>query len=488
MNDEETAMLGRVARVLKMFRSSTAFLLVPMACICSCSNQSSPPINADQASAEPCPLALPAPHILPGSRPEHRDPGHWISSFENPDELLLTTEQIDELNAAALRISPNPAGLGARYSVLSGALDPALVVDQMRSGIERHREQASNGHRVTLSGETPSPSFFTDLDQIQRSYRGSTAYRIVNALTELRCHPTTQGLYEHAGDVDFDLLLCSTLRPGEVVRVVSGHPQGWLIVRSSYVAGWVQEDALGPQLADENAERILDADPFIVVVADRSPVWATEERRHQLASVRVGLRLPLLEEERAGLVRVLSPSSDGLSEGYVDADAVHVGYLPMTRRHVVAHAFRQLDDTFGWAGAGGDRDCSRFLMDLFSLFGLHLPRNSFFQSRTGSYTIDTAEMSDIERRRTFDHALSQGIPLLFMPGHIMLLLGRDGDDYIAIHQFSGYRVGCRPDEDTKMSVDRVSVTTLRLGEGSRRRSFMERITRVAVFGGQGTSL
>jgi hypothetical protein len=97
-------------------------------------------------------------------------------------------------------------------------------------------------------------------------------------------------------------------------------------------------------------------------------------------------------------------------------------------------------------------------------------------------------MSDSERRRTLDHALSQGVPLIFMPGHIMLLLGRDGDDYLAIHQFSGYRVGCREGEDTKMVVDRLSVTTLALGEGSERRSFMERFTRVSVFGGQGTSL
>lgn len=476
---------------MKMSRSPFAFLFVLPLLPCACSNGSSPPVSADQAVDEPCPQTLPAPHILPGSRPEHRDPGYWVSRFDEPDELLITAEQIDEANTRALRLSSNAAGMGARYSVLTGQVDPAAVVEQMGSGIERHREGAANGRRVTLDGEPPSPSFFADLEGIQNSFEVSTSYRIVTALTELRCHPTTHGLYEHAGDVDFDLLLCSTLRPGEVVRVVSRHPQGWLIVRSSYVAGWVQESALGPELTNENVERYLESNPFVVVVADRSPVWATAERQHQLAAVRVGLRLPLIEGERAGLVKVLSPSSDGLREGFMAADSVHVGHLPMTRRHVIMHAFRQLDDTFGWAGAGGDRDCSRFLMDLFALFGLHLPRNSYFQSQTGSYTIDTTEMSDTERRRAFDHALSQGIPLLFMPGHIMMLLGRHGDDYIAIHQFSGYRVGCRPGEDTKMSVDRVSVTTLRLGEGSERRSFMERITRVSVYGSgsdQGTSL
>ena len=407
-----------------------------------------------------------------------------------PTSSFSQASRFDEINAAALRISPNPAGLGARYGVLSsgavsgysGRTDAIGDRTAPRANAERTSREARRRNTPKLLLHRPRTDSAISTRDPQPT-ASSPPSQSSDATRRLKVSTSTLETWISTS--------CSAPR---FARVRSS---GWSAAThrggSSCEAHTLrvgsQESALGPELTSESTARYLDTDPFVVVVNDRTPVWATQERRRQLASVRVGLRLPLLEEERAGLVRVLSPSTDGLSEGYVDAESVHVGYLPMTRRHVITHAFRQLDDSFGWAGAGGDRDCSRFLMDLFSLFGLHLPRNSFYQSRTGSYTIDTAEMSDTERRRTFDHALSQGIPLLFMPGHIMLLLGRDGDDYIAIHQFSGYRVGCRPGEDTKMSVDRVSVTTLRLGEGSERRSFMERITRVSVYGSnQGTSL
>ena len=444
---------------------------------------SPPPPPVADASQEPeCQPVLPAPHVLPGTRPEHRDPGFWISRIEDPDAVVLTPAEIDESNQRALRLSQEPAGIGARFALLDGSADAQVIVGAMQKGIDRHRAAAAEGHRFVADGGAPPEAFFGDLERIQRAIEPARTFHVVARLTDLRCHPTAAGLYEAPGDTDFDLLLCSTLRPGDAVRVISRHADGWTLVRSPHVEGWIQDGGLGPEITTEAAASFLGSERFVVVTEDRAPLWASAARRNLLATARVGLRLPLLEEERAGLVRVLAPSSDGLREGFVEADAVNVGYLPFTRRLLVTHAFRQLDDTFGWAGAAGDRDCSAFLLDLFSLFGLQLPRNSQFQSLAGSYAIDTSAISEAEKSRAFEHALERGVALAFMPGHIMLLLGRDGPDWFAIHQFSGYRVGCRPGHDVKMAVDRVSVTTLRLGEGSERRSFVERISRVAVFG------
>jgi hypothetical protein len=458
---------------------ATALLLVAAAPACS------PPPSAvrdERPGPEQCPQVLPAPHVLPGTRPEHRDPGTWISRLPDPDALVLTAAEIDELNLRALRLSREPAGLGARFALLDGPADPAAIVRSMQEGVERHRALATEGHRFASGGGPPDTAFFERIERIQRAFEPARSFHVVAALTDLRCHPAAGGLYEAPGDVDFDLLLCSVLRPGEVVRVISRHAEGWVLVRSAYVEGWIGPGDLGPEITDEAAASYLGSQRFVVVTDDRAPIWATEERRHLMATARVGLRLPLLGDERAGMVRVMAPSSDGLREGFVEADAVHEGYLPLTRRLLFTHAFRRLDDTFGWAGAAGDRDCSAFLLDLFALFGLQLPRNSQYQSLSGSFAIDTSRMSEAEKVRAFEHALGRGVALVFMPGHIMLLLGRDGGEYFAIHQFSGYRVACRPGHDVKMAVDRVSVTTLRLGEGSERRSFIDRISRVAVFG------
>ena len=63
---------------------------------------------------------LPAPHVLPGTRPEHRDPGFWISRIEDPDAVVLTPAEIDESNQRALRLSQEPAGIGARFALIDG--------------------------------------------------------------------------------------------------------------------------------------------------------------------------------------------------------------------------------------------------------------------------------------------------------------------------------------------------------------------------------
>lgn len=469
-----------------MERHGSAASLVALALLASvvapaCARPSAPSASEPRESEE-CPAVLPAPHVLPGTRPEHRDPGFWISRLADPDAVVLTPAEIEELNRRAMRLSTAPAGVRARFAVLDGPTDPAAIVGAMQAGIARHRAAAAEGHRFAADGGPPLDSFFTELERIQRAFEPARSFHVVARLTELRCHPTAAGLYEAPGDTDFDLLLCSTLRPGDVVRVVSRHADSWVLARSPAVEGWIAGRDLGPEISAEAAAAFLGSEHFVVVTEDRTPLWASAERRHLLATARVGLRLPVLEGERAGLIRVLAPSSDGLREGVVDAAAVHMGYLPLTRRLLLTHAFRRLDDAFGWAGAAGDTDCSAFLLDLFALFGLQLPRNSQFQSRAGSFTIDTSQMAEAEKARAFDHALERGAALVFMPGHIMLLLGRDGGDWFAIHQFSGYRIGCRPGHDVKLAVDRVSVTTLRLGEGSERRSFVERISRVAVFG------
>lgn len=477
-------MFGRLNAGSILARALTSVSL--LAIVVGCPGAAPPPVDAEGVRLPNetfCPRSRPAPHLLPGVRPEHRTAGFWISRSQNPDALVLDPAEIDELNQRALGLASDRGGLGARFQVITGQTRTAPIIARMNKALEHHRTRAEAGSRVTLDGDRPSPTFFDQLGFTQRRGEGADSLHIIAELTELRCHPTAEGLYEYEGDVDFDMMLCSTLRPGEVLRVISSHPNGWRLVRTAYAAGWLREEQLPVAVEEDELRRFLMADPFVVVTRDRTPVWETTRRRRAITDLRVGLRLPRLASEPSRLVRVLAPTSEGLVEAFVDSDAVHDGYFPMTRRNVLTHAFARLDDAFGWAGAGGDRDCSRFLMDLFALFGLQLPRNSYFQSQATSFVIDTSEMTSLaERRAALDRASARGVAFVFMPGHIMLWLGHDGRDSFAIHQFSGYRVGCRPGHDVKMSVDRLSVTTLRLGEGSERHSFMERFTAIAVIG------
>lgn len=431
--------------------------------------------------APQCAKVLPAPHLLPNVNPEHKQPGFWISRGPDPDKVILSADEIRELNRRAENLAKAP-GLGSRFDIVGGTVDMELIVRRMSEGLTKHRQRATEGSRVGPDASAPAEPFFDAVDAIQTTFEPATDLHVAFEMTPVRCHPSAEPLYEYAGDVDFDLFLCFNLHPGELYREVSRHPEGWTLIRSGYAFGWVRQPQLGPVVSQEQGQRMLGDPQFVVVTQDRVPVWNTENRTDQRLAVDMGLRLPLLAQEVDGLVQVLAPSSTGLAPGWIDARHLSFGYLPMTRRNVIDHAFSRHDDAFGWAGAGGDRDCSRYLMDLFALFGLHLPRNSYWQSQAGSFAVATEGMDAAARRAALDQAVGQGVAFLFMPGHIMMLLGRDGDRYYSIHQFSGYRIGCAPGRDIKMAVDRVAVTTLELGEGSSRRSFFDRFTSIVVLG------
>ena len=41
-----------------------------------------------------------APLVLPGTKPEWREPSYWISQMDNPDAVILTPARIEQMNAA----------------------------------------------------------------------------------------------------------------------------------------------------------------------------------------------------------------------------------------------------------------------------------------------------------------------------------------------------------------------------------------------------
>ncbi len=444
-------------------------------------------VRAASVQAE-CPQKLPAPAPLPDVWPRHRDADFWLSRLAHPDALVLTAEGIAALHAKIDKLDDIANDPGALLSPV--AAEPVLA-KQLAAFSDTRRAARPGGGLVLVTGASPSDEFFRRIEAVMASYEATSRARLVHEVTALRCLPIDDGLYEIPVDAAFDLLLCSTLRPGEAVREVSRHQDGWSLVRTPYSYGWVRTDALSAPLSDVDFAAYLRPKAWLVVTEDRVPISRARDGRAPFLEVRRGLRLPLLE---AGMCnghrcfRTRAPTRSGLAFGWIRADQAHVGYLPLTQRQVVKRAFAMLDQPYGWGGLGGNRDCSQYLMDLFAMFGVNLPRNSAAQSLSGSELVDVSTAVRAGSLEALDRVLDSQPPriaLLYLPGHIMLLLGRDEGDYYAIHQVSGYRVACAAGHDTKMVVDRVSVTPLHLGRGSERGSFRDRLSRVVVFGRSG---
>src|SRR5690606_27447681 len=143
-------------------------------------------------------------------------------------------------------------------------------------------------------------------------------------------------------------------------------------------------------------------------------------------------------------------------------------------------AFSYLGEPYGWGGKGGGRDCSRFLLDTFSAFGVQIPRNSAMQARAGTFSVDVSEVkSERDKLALIDAAASRGIALLHFPGHIMLYLGRSHEDTpMVLHSFAEYvepcaEKGSSASGETLRTVNRVTVSDLTLGRGTSRTAFIE---------------
>lgn len=113
--------------------------------------------------------------------------------------------------------------------------------------------------------------------------------------------------------------------------------------------------------------------------------------------------------------------------------------LPYTRANLLKTAFRYLGERYGWGHAGGTRDCSGFVSEVYAALGVLMPRNTGDQRDVPTFHARRFGKADgIEAR---ERAVREAQPgdLLFIPGHVMMVLGRmDGETYV-IHDTPGVR-------------------------------------------------
>ena len=438
--------------------------------------------QAFKATPRPCPKNAPALPALPFQRPEHAMAAFWISRMEDPGATVLDAEQIQAHNQRILSMENDGYPVG-RFDLLTFR----RTAPQIQAALTR---RAATLTSVVQSGKWVSPDG-TRADEVLAAVKARMAavkitheLRVAHRGTDLRCFPTSEPLYEEPWDEAFDMVQCSRVRLGEPVLLLAAGPE-FSYVFTSYAEGWINTAALTPALSQEQARTYLAPEDDVVVQADRMPIWSAATDGALLGMVRLGVRLPLQAEAATpgGRLRVVLPTPSGLSQGWLDdGPDLTRGFPPLTRTALFNRALSLLGTPYGWGGMGGTRDCSRLMMDLFGGFGLLLPRNSWMQSRAGIKQIDVSTLDDQAKTRAIEAAAKGAIVLLYMKGHIMLYVGRDGGHLHAMHLFSGYLRPCDSGGETMMRANRSLVSSLELGRGSSRKAFIERISTLVVLG------
>jgi hypothetical protein len=406
--------------------------------------------------------------------------GFWIGIHPFPDRVILDGPSIREMNAAIRSDLKILYDLRSFPASLPGA-DIVRALERDLSSLRLRPLYSSAGKRMdssTVSAARANMAPATVPAEIR------VQFGFVIRSSQQRALPSTTGLYLARSNQDFDRLQVSVLDAGTPLAILHTSRDGrWYYVTAPHGEGWVESDAVSlcpfPSLRD-----YLARPEFIVVTAVKADIFLDPKLTSYKDRIRMGMRLPLLQETGDN-VEVLLPSrgQDGqcsFVSGFIRKKDVYRGYLPYTPRNIILQAFEFLNEPYGWGDLNGEQDCSTFIRNVFATVGIELPRNSLFQSRTGR-PMHPLEKEGMEGDKGSLLALRGigGITLLRMKGHIMLYLGSANGVPYAIHAIWGYRQKDKRREVTRV-VNRVVVTSLSLGKGTRAGSFLDRIDTTRV--------
>lgn len=418
------------------------------------------------------------------------EPGYWLARTSNPDAVLMPRAAIDAQNARLRSVDPSMNELAAF---------PATVdAGQLRGWIEKISSRPTRTFYDT-QGRELSPAALDRylaalaLDRIPAAT--TPRYGLVVRRSPQRAFPTLDRWFSTREGTDIDRWQESAEFPGTPVVVLHTSRDGqWHFVASPRYKAWMQAADIALGTRDEvlgyagtgGAHRVITGakprtvyNPDVTAVSElqldmgmRYPLAAIEpgSRLHgQVSAYHWPLRLPVREADGtlAFADALLPRSADSAPD-----------YLPMTRRNLVTQAFKFLGERYGWGHDYNGRDCSGFVAEVYRSMGAVLPRNTSDQARSPALdkTLFDAGSSKAQREAAIA-ALDVG-DLVFIPGHVMMFLGRvDGRPYV-IHDTSGGTMLMPDGSRRTLGLAGVVVTPLEPMQFGADASYIDRMTSI----------
>jgi cell wall-associated NlpC family hydrolase len=406
-------------------------------------------------------LALPAAALQPapaaadtgvlGVRTDQLQADYWIQRLPHGDQVVLTPAAIAAQNARLYAQDPSMHDLSKLGDSVPGAQVRAWI-DGYRAVYDGHRPlYDETGKALDMEALRQATDASLALDAVGDSVR--PRYGLVVRRALLHSVPTALRVFSSADDHDIDRFAETALFPGTPVAIVheSADHHWWFVLAPNYAA-WVEKEYVAEGPRDE----VLgygDTERHIVVTGAKvRTTFTPEEPRVSDLQLDMGLRLPLLDwpprddvngqnAYAAYVVRLPVRNADGslaFAPALVPRGAdVSADYLPLTQANFVRQAFKFLGERYGWAHSYGTRDCSGFASEVYRSFGVQLPRNTSAQSVSPALNRLAFDKSWDRAKRL--ELLKQARPgdLIYIPGHVMLVIGHDGGDTWVIHDVAG---------------------------------------------------
>jgi hypothetical protein len=375
----------------------------------------------------------------------------WLNRLENPEHIIANQSEIEDFNQKNIEcLSAN-------------------IHDITSNPVEIHKEKLYN---LISEKELIEQKLYMDSKLLDEAYFGKLIremdvenigekniayYGVTVRRTNMRILPTMDFVTNRPEDSEFDRLQQTAVSVAEPLQILHcSASEQWYFVQSYYASGWVPAAHIAIASREKWLEYALP-EHFLVVTGNRLRLgfnpYSPEISELEFF---MGDKLPLVCEKIPTTVNQQSTTGNYViklpvwqADGQMDSQFalvpvvsdISVGYLSYTRGNIIRQAFKMQGDRYGWGGSFGSRDCSSFVMDIYRIFGVRLPRNTWDQMRSVGKTIDFSILTAEERRQALQ-TMKPGATL-YCKGHVMLYLGHfEEKDYI-IHAIAESSDACK---------------------------------------------
>ena len=392
-------------------------------------------------------------------------PEYWIEKIGDAEKLILNEQEVIEFNKKSFRKMKSKGFAEWLYDMETypETITRGELLHTMKSYSSEEALPSKTCYDIhakkiskTVKEEVLYQANFEGISNEIRVEWGMLINR-----EDVRAFPTDTVFAEEPKYIDFDLFQLTTLPAGSPVVILHQSKNGkWYYIQTMIYKGWVKRENIA--LA-KNKKEIFDyanSDKFLMVAESKIETEPNPFIK-QISNIvfQMGDKLPLIEfdeipesipmnnlhaQSPQGCYVVKIPVKD--EEGYLEFrlaliaryNDVCEGYLPYTRGNIIQQAFKLLGERYGWNGMFKRRDCSQFIMNVFKTMNIIIP--SFTRMQEEGTAGKSIEFSgSIQRRESVLNKLQPGDPI-HLKGHVVMYLGKVGENYYMIHSGSGYGI------------------------------------------------
>lgn len=364
-------------------------------------------------------------------------------------QALLSPAQIGNLNRKLQETEPT-------YTDVL-ALPDVMTADQVKDRIGRVSKRPAQtlyDGKGTVLSDSKIYGLIRNLNLRGLRENSPVEFGLVTRRSALRAFPTDLRVFNQPGDTDIDRFQESALFPGTPVAVLHrSKDRQWLFVVSELYGAWMRYDAVALGRRSEVAA-YRESQPRLVITDARARTAFTPERPEvsELA-LDMGISLPWFDQwplteavngqgplgshvvslptrgidGRIALVPALVPNHYRFSKRYLDLSIMQL----------LLQSAQFIGERYGWGHDYGARDCSGFVSEIYRSMGIMLPRNTGDQARSTAFDREPFDAGLPREQRIERLEQLQIGDLVYIPGHVMMVIGHDQYGPWVIHDSHG---------------------------------------------------